>query len=125
MNAQSLSSVLWWLAIALLLFWMMRRGGCATMAHGDAHGRSRGGHGGADGEGDDRLRSVAGESIDPVCGMEVDPAHAAGARVVHGRTYLFCSQKCLDAFDGAPHRYTRGAREGELGSHHQRPSGCC
>jgi P-type Cu+ transporter len=35
---------------------------------------------------------------DPVCGMEVDPATAAGSTVHAGTTYYFCSRGCLNAF---------------------------
>ena len=37
-------------------------------------------------------------SIDPVCGMTVDPARAAGSIVYGGRTYSFCSKSCLQKF---------------------------
>jgi Cu+-exporting ATPase len=47
---------------------------------------------------------VAGE-IDPVCGMTVDPAHAAATRVHAGRTYYFCAQGCATRFEAAPERY--------------------
>ena len=44
-------------------------------------------------------------AIDPVCGMEVDPADAAG-RVAHaGRDYLFCSQHCVEVFTAEPEKY--------------------
>ncbi len=42
---------------------------------------------------------------DPVCGMLVDPAKAAGKRVHEGKTYHFCSADCLKKFDQAPARY--------------------
>ena len=42
---------------------------------------------------------------DPVCGMTVDPAHAA-AQVQHrGRTVSFCATGCADAFRAHPDRY--------------------
>ncbi len=37
--------------------------------------------------------------VDPVCGMEVDPAEAPQTRVVMGRTYYFCSNYCAEIFD--------------------------
>jgi Cu+-exporting ATPase len=46
---------------------------------------------------------------DPVCGMSVEPEHAAGTHVYHGETYYFCSQTCLDRFVAAPEQYI-GAR---------------
>jgi Cu+-exporting ATPase len=46
---------------------------------------------------------------DPVCGMTVNPAKAKG-RVDHqGRTYYFCSEKCVAKFTAEPSRYVRAA----------------
>jgi Cu+-exporting ATPase len=42
---------------------------------------------------------------DPVCGMEVDPASAAGTVEHAGRTWLFCSAGCQEAFSAHPERY--------------------
>jgi len=42
---------------------------------------------------------------DPVCGMQVDPAKAAGTSQHQGQTYHFCSQSCLDKFRAAPEAY--------------------
>jgi len=39
--------------------------------------------------------------VDPVCGMEIDPASAASTRIRGGVTYYFCSQQCAEHFDGA------------------------
>lgn len=36
--------------------------------------------------------------IDPVCGMEVDPATAEWTTVLEGTTYYFCSKGCLEDF---------------------------
>ncbi|MDE3151213.1 MAG: YHS domain-containing protein [Gemmatimonadota bacterium] len=43
-------------------------------------------------------------AVDPVCGMPV-PADQGYAEVYQGRLLRFCSRRCLDAFDVAPHRY--------------------
>ncbi len=43
---------------------------------------------------------------DPVCGMQVDPARAAGSSEYNGRTYYFCSAHCMQKFDKDPKRYT-------------------
>jgi len=37
-------------------------------------------------------------ATDPVCGMKVDPASAAGSHVHDGINYYFCSKHCLGAF---------------------------
>ena len=40
--------------------------------------------------------------MDPVCGMEVDPEHAAGHSEYAGQTYHFCSAGCKARFDAEP-----------------------
>jgi P-type Cu+ transporter len=42
---------------------------------------------------------------DPVCGMDVVPATAAGSVDHDGRTYYFCSRHCVDKFRADPARY--------------------
>lgn len=44
-------------------------------------------------------------SVDPVCGMTVEPANAAASRVHEGVTYHFCSTYCADEFDANPAQY--------------------
>ena len=48
-------------------------------------------------------------ATDPVCGMTVDPAAAAGSAVHDGRTYHFCGVNCLHKFQADPIRYAAGA----------------
>jgi Cu+-exporting ATPase len=48
-------------------------------------------------------------SRDPVCGMAVDPATAAGSAEHAGRTYYFCSRNCVARFQADPGRYTGAA----------------
>ena len=43
--------------------------------------------------------------IDPVCGMTVPPATAAGSHRHQGKTYYFCSPSCLKRFQAEPERY--------------------
>ena len=43
--------------------------------------------------------------IDPVCGMTVDPATAAGAYAYQGTTYHFCNTRCLERFRADPIKY--------------------
>ncbi|HEX9891650.1 MAG TPA: HAD-IC family P-type ATPase, partial [Actinomycetota bacterium] len=54
-------------------------------------------------------------AIDPVCGMEVDPATAADAVEHQGTTYHFCSKGCAERFRKDPQAYL-GAPTG--GGHH-------
>lgn len=47
---------------------------------------------------------------DPVCGMNVDPAEAAGRSIHLGQTYYFCSKSCKAKFDAAPEQFVQHAR---------------
>jgi Cu+-exporting ATPase len=42
---------------------------------------------------------------DPVCGMDIDPATAAGTSEYQGQTYYFCSPGCKKSFDKDPEQY--------------------
>src|SRR5262245_10740058 len=50
-------------------------------------------------------------ALDPVCGMTVDPARAAGQFDYEGTTYFFCSKGCLAKFAADPQKYLAGAHE--------------
>jgi Cu+-exporting ATPase len=50
----------------------------------------------------DQHDGQATQAIDPVCGMEVDPATAAGSSEYEGTTYYFCSVGCKRQFDKDP-----------------------
>ena len=56
----------------------------------------------------------AGSAIDPVCGMTVDPAHAAGSYEHAGKTYYFCNVSCLNRFKADPARYVAPASSSGL-----------
>jgi Cu+-exporting ATPase len=43
--------------------------------------------------------------IDPVCGMKIDAATAAGSYEYKGATYFFCNPVCLDRFRNDPEKY--------------------
>ncbi len=43
-------------------------------------------------------------AIDPICGMTVDPANAAGWYDYKGLTYYFCAVSCLERFRADPER---------------------
>ena len=49
----------------------------------------------------------SGTARDPVCGMMVDPATAAGPFDHDGQTYYFCCQGCLEKFRAAPATFLR------------------
>ena len=105
--SSSLFSLLWWVVIGLMFFWMMSRGGCGM---GHAHG------GTSHRAGRDAGHTASSKPVDPVCGMELDPAKAADTRVVGSEIYFFCSQNCLDAFDKMPGTYA--PRREEHAAHH-------
>lgn len=42
---------------------------------------------------------------DPVCGMQIDEAGAAGQSDYQGETYYFCSAQCKEKFDADPERF--------------------
>ena len=44
---------------------------------------------------------------DVVCGMQVDPAKAAGSSVYNGKTYYFCAKVCKAKFDANPAQYVK------------------
>src|SRR5271165_2102642 len=48
--------------------------------------------------------------IDPVCGMSVDPAHAAAELTHKGAHYFFCCRACSEKFVADPVKYLRGAK---------------
>ena len=102
---KSLTSLIVWGG----LFYLMMRYGCGAHMMG---GHKHGGHGNA---------APGGEAKDPVCGMTVDPTHAAAAARA-GSTYYFCSAACRDKFERAPEQYLGASTQGEppQGGHHHR-----
>lgn len=44
---------------------------------------------------------------DVVCGMQVDPAKAAGSSQYNGKTYYFCAIACKKKFDADPAKYAK------------------
>jgi Cu+-exporting ATPase len=51
--------------------------------------------------------------IDPVCGMTVSPARAAGHMDHEGETYYFCGQSCLKRFQADPQQFVGSAEKAE------------
>lgn len=43
--------------------------------------------------------------LDPVCGMYVDPQKARGSVEHKGKTYHFCSPRCVERFQAEPEKY--------------------
>ena len=44
-------------------------------------------------------------SIDPVCGLEIDPEKSIFKTSVRGHTYHFCTKKCQNNFNNNPMEY--------------------
>jgi Cu+-exporting ATPase len=63
--------------------------------------------------------AIAVTAIDPVCGMQVDPASAAGHSEYAGETYYFCSAGCKQKFDADPQRFITA---GAIGQGHEVPT---
>lgn len=57
---------------------------------------------------------------DPVCGMDIEVATAAGRTEHKGQTYYFCGSKCKEKFDLAPEQYLSKAAGTPKSE-----SGCC
>ena len=51
--------------------------------------------------------------LDPVCGMTISPADAAGTMDYGGQTYYFCATSCLEQFRADPARFVGGAGRDE------------
>jgi YHS domain-containing protein/predicted RNase H-like HicB family nuclease len=62
-----------------------------------------------------RRNTMMTKSRDPVCGMRVDPAQAAGSAVHAGERYYFCCPACLSRFQANPLKYLAEPAE----------AGCC
>ena len=53
--------------------------------------------------------SQRSETVDPVCGMTIDSAAAAGTSEYRGETIYFCSASCKAKFDADPDKYGAGS----------------
>jgi P-type Cu+ transporter len=51
------------------------------------------------------MQPVRQGKIDPVCGMTVQPATAAGSYEYRGESYYFCATRCLEKFRDDPEYY--------------------
>ena len=60
-------------------------------------------------------------AIDPICGMTVDPATAAGEYDYNGKTYYFCAASCLEAFKADPEKALRPTSPGLISLGKKKP----
>lgn len=51
-------------------------------------------------------RNQLNPSVDPVCGMSVDPTTANAKTCHNGVAIYFCAPRCKKAFDAHPQKYT-------------------
>jgi P-type Cu+ transporter len=51
------------------------------------------------------IEQEASMGLDPVCGMELNPASAEAQSEWGGQTFYFCSARCKETFDLHPERY--------------------
>lgn len=92
-----MESILWFLIIGALFFFMMRHGCGAHMGGHGGHGRH---------ETDREEPSASRQTVkDPVCGMEIDKEQAYSMVRRNNRQIFFCSEQCLDKFDAEPDKY--------------------
>jgi YHS domain-containing protein len=61
---------------------------------------------------------------DPVCGMEVDPKYSNWETVYQGKTYYFCSEGCIKAFNTHPSKYIN-RNQGNHKHNQGGMGGCC
>lgn len=54
-----------------------------------------------------RTPAPAAKVVDPVCGMKIDPATAAGKSEYAGKTYYFCDKDEKAKFDADPAKYVK------------------
>jgi YHS domain-containing protein len=45
------------------------------------------------------------KTVDPVCGMELDPGQIEAQSQYQGKAYSFCSTECKRLFDADPEKY--------------------
>ena len=60
-------------------------------------------------------------AIDPICGMTVDPATAAGSHDHRGQRYYFCGLSCLERFKADPERALQARVAGSVKPTTRRP----
>ena len=63
----------------------------------------------------EKLAVSTGSLIDPVCGMKIPPGNPAFVACYQGRSYYFCAEGCLQAFETNPGNYLEGKRSKQKG----------
>jgi uncharacterized protein len=65
----------------------------------------------------ERFGGRAGYARDPVCGMQVEIAHAPASTTNEGQRIYFCSEHCRHRFEGDPDRHIAGVPGGDAEGH--------
>ncbi len=91
-----MESILWFLIMGVLFFFMMRFGCGAHM--GGGHMGHMGGHEPEQGPSSQKVK-------DPVCGMEIDKDQAYSMTRRQGKQIFFCSEDCQNKFNADSKRY--------------------
>lgn len=98
-----MESIIWFLIIGVLFYFMMKHGCGAHMGGHGGHG-THGGH--------EERGNAAGGTLgasqkvkDPVCGMEIDRDQANSMIRKGDRQLYFCSEQCADKFSREPEKY--------------------
>ena len=60
--------------------------------------------------------------LDPVCGMEVNPASAEAQSECGGQSFYFCSVECTQKFDRNPEQYTDATDRAQARVHRENPA---
>ena len=77
---------------------------------------------GGDGQNGPSSEAKGASEKDPVCGMTVDPARAAGSSHFEGATYYFCSASCKRKFDPDPKSYLEPRTQSKVGPPKKEPA---
>ncbi len=96
-----MESILYFLVLGALFFFMMRFG-CGS--HIGGHGGHGGGHAGHGGPAE-QLPGGSRTSKDPVCGMDIERDKAYAMVRSEGRELYFCSEDCQKKFIENPKKY--------------------
>ncbi len=99
-----MGSIIWFLIIGVLFFFMMRFG-CGAHMGGMGHGGRHEGHMGHTGGGEPEEGTLAAKVKDPVCGMEIDKNQAFGMIRKGEKQIYFCSENCQNKFNAEPNKY--------------------
>ncbi len=94
-----MESILWFLIMGILFFFMMRFG-CGAHMGGMGHGGGHEGHMGHEEE-----PPTSQKVKDPVCGMEIDKGQAYAMIRREGREIYLCSENCQNKFNSVPKKY--------------------